>query len=107
VRAQAFVQLTDNPGTPQRERVRTEAAVELQGRWTWQLDSLRLWQGEGGVQKAVEPPAPWRLRLEQRFVHRLWKVFELSLRLELAYDRQQNAKLQYKQTLSLGIAYRW
>ncbi len=50
---------------------------------------------------------PWRLRLEQRFVHRLWKVFEVTLRLELAYDRQQNAKLQYKQTLSLGVAYRW
>ncbi len=99
--------MTDNPRTPELERVRTEAGGELRGRWLWRLDSLRLWQGEGEVRKALEPPAPWQVRLEQRFVQRLWKLLEVGLRLELAYNRRQSAKLQYVQTLSLGIAYRW
>lgn len=107
VRAREHALLTDNPRTPQRETYRAESGIQCKGRWLWQLDSLRRWQGEGELRLAFAPEWRWSATLEQRFRQQVWKFLEFNLQLTLTYDPLQSRKLQYRQRIGIATVYRW
>ena len=104
IRANRFTQLTDDFKTPLiKEKYKAEMGIEFKTEATLQVNSsiryFTILEFFGKYNNLDKITGKWQNELQVS----LWKSLSLILKIDLAYDENQRAKLQYKENLRLGM----
>ena len=102
IRANRFTQLTDDFKTPLiKEKYKAEMGIEFKTEATLQVNSsiryFTILEFFGKYNNLDKITGKWQNELQVS----LWKSLSLILKIDLAYDENQRAKLQYKENLRL------
>ncbi|MDW8075967.1 MAG: hypothetical protein RMK00_09400 [Bacteroidota bacterium] len=107
IRAAQHTLLTDNPRTPYKEQWRSEIGFENSSTFRARIDSALTLHTKLDIRSLWSPQPQWTGQWNTEFIHQLWSIFEMRASIQLSYDPQQSKRVQYRQTIALGISMKW
>jgi hypothetical protein len=104
-RADKFTKLTDDRKTTDIiETYKEETGLQWTTDSFFEIDSNFNYKATVDLFTTYESPEIWTVKWQNEFKSKVWRFLTVSLKLDLFYDEKQMKKLQFGQSLRLGVS---
>ena len=103
IRADDHTELTDNFTTPIKEQYKADSGIEWISEAQQTLDTAVTYTGRIATRAVFLRLDRWTVLWENEFRFKIWKFIGATLTINLNYNPNQSATMQFRQAMSIGV----